>query len=73
MTPMPTWQYYSYLLGYIFFYMLDDMIVFIIAMVTLEMVGVKQSYAKYSRLIGGILMLIIGILMLFKPEILMFN
>ena len=73
MTPMPTWKYYAYLLGYIFFYMLDDMIVFIIAMVTLEMVGVKQSYAKYSHLIGGILMLIIGILMLFKPEILMFK
>jgi hypothetical protein len=70
---MPKWEYYLYLLGYIFFYMLDDMVVFIIAMVTLEMVGIKQSYAKYSHIIGGIIMLAIGILMLFKPELLMFS
>jgi putative Mn2+ efflux pump MntP len=37
------------------------------------MVGIKHSYAKYSHLIGGVIMLIIGILMLFKPGILMFN
>jgi glutaredoxin-related protein len=73
MTPMPGWKYYLYLIVYVFFYMLDDMVVFVIAMVTLEMVGIKQNYAKYSHLFGGIIMLIIGILMLFKPEILMFN
>lgn len=73
MTQMPKLEYYLYLLGYIFFYMLDDMVVFVIAMVTLEMVGIKQSYARYSHIIGGIIMLAIGILMLFKPEILMFS
>lgn len=73
MTNLPSWQYYLYLIAYIFFYMLDDMVVFIIAMVTLEAVGVKQSYARYSHLLGGIIMLAIGVLMLFKPEILMFG
>jgi len=73
MSQMATWKYYAYLVGYIFFFMLDDLIVFIIAMTTLEMVGIKKSYSKYSKLVGGVLMLIIGILMLVKPEILMFK
>ena len=73
MTQMPGWKYYLYLAGYIFFYMLDDMVVFVVAMATLQIVGIKQSYAKYSHLLGGIIMLIIGILMLFAPGILMFN
>ncbi len=66
-------QHYSYILIYIFFFMLDDLVVFTIAMVTLQAVGIESKYARLSRLIGGILMLIIGALLLFKPEILMFG
>ena len=47
--------------------------VFIIAMVTLEITGISNKYNKYSHLIGGIIMLIIGLLMIFKPSILMLN
>ena len=67
------WQYYLYILLYIFFFMLDDLFVFFIAMITLEMTGVTTKYVKYSRLIGGILMLIIGTLLIFKPQLLMFG
>lgn len=73
MSQLSTWKYYLYLAFYILFFMLDDLIVFIIAMVTLESVGIKQKYAKYSQLIGGIVILVIGVLMLVKPEILMFK
>lgn len=72
MNQLQTWQYYSYLLLYIFFFMLDDLAVFIIAMVTLRAVGIESKYGKYSTLIGGIVMLVIGILLLLKPEWLMF-
>lgn len=68
-----TWQYYSYLLAYVFFFMLDDLLIFFIAMTTLKAVGLDGKYARYSRLIGGILILIIGLLLLFKPEWLMFG
>lgn len=68
-----TLQYYGYILLYILFFMLDDMFVFFVAMCTLHMTGITTKYVKYSRLIGGILMVIIGLLLLFKPEILMFN
>ncbi len=62
-----------YTLLYILFFLLDDLIVFIIAMKTLEIKAISNKYGKYSHLIGGIIMLIIGTLMLFKPELLMFN
>lgn len=65
--------YYLYLSLYILFFMLDDLIVFIIAMVTLETVGISSKYTHLSHLVGGVVMLIIGILMLFRPDILMFK
>jgi hypothetical protein len=73
LTPLPFWQYYLYLLGYIFFYMLDDMIVFVVAMITLQMLGVGAKYKQACNLVGGVLMLIIGILLIFKPEALLFG
>jgi glutaredoxin-related protein len=68
---LPFWQYYGYIALYVFFFMLDDIIVFVIAMKTLEVTGLTTKYSRASHLIGGILMLLIGLLMLFKPEILM--
>jgi len=53
--------------------MLDDIIVFSIAMLTLKVTGISNKYTKYSHLIGGIIMLIIGLLMIFKMDWLMFN
>lgn len=66
------WQHYSYLLLYTFIFMADDLLVFFIAMTTLKAVGIESKYSRWSKLIGGVLMLIIGLLLLFKPGILMF-
>lgn len=71
MNNLTGWQYYGYILLYIFFFMLDDLIIFFIAMFTLQATGLTTKYTRASRLIGGILMLIIGLLMIFKPEVLM--
>lgn len=62
-----------YILIYILFFMIDDIIVFVIAMFTFKVTGISTKYTKYSHLIGGIIMLIIGILMILKPEWIMFN
>jgi len=70
---LPAWQYYLYIGLYIFVFMLDDLFVFFAAMITLEMTGITGKYARISKLIGGMLMLIIGLLLIFKPEILMFG
>lgn len=58
---------------YMFFFLIDDMIVFFIAVRTMEVTGISTKYGRISKLIGGILLLGIGILMIFKPEWLMFN
>lgn len=70
---LSSFEYAIYIFLYLLFFLLDDLIVFFIAMTTLKMKGISNKYAKYSHLIGGIIMLIIGILMIFKPEWLMFN
>jgi len=69
---LPTWQYYLYILGYILLYMLDDFIIFVIAMITLKATGISSKYANWARLIGGVVMLYIGYAMLFHPENLAF-
>ena len=62
-----------YVLIYILFFMIDDIIVFVIAMATFKVTGISTKYTKYSHLIGGIIMLIIGLLLILKPEWIMFN
>ncbi len=58
---------------YILFFLIDDILVFVIAMKTLSIKGISNKYTKYSHLIGGIIMVLIGILMVVKPEWLMLN
>jgi thiol-disulfide isomerase/thioredoxin len=69
---LPSWQYYSYIFLYIFFFMLDDLFVFFIAMLALEITGLTNKYVKLSKLIGGIIMLAVGLLLIFKPQWLTF-
>lgn len=73
MYQLPTWHYYSYLFFYILVFMLDDLFIFFTAMFTLQVTGIQSKYTHASHLIGGVLMLSIGLLLLFKPEILMFG
>ena len=64
---------FFYTLIYIVFFLIDDIIIFAIAMSTTKIHAISTKYNKYSHLIGGILMLIIGVLLILKPEWLMFN
>ncbi|MFH1979311.1 MAG: hypothetical protein ABII97_02935 [Patescibacteria group bacterium] len=66
-------QHYSYLLLYVLIFMLDDIIIFAIAMFTLKNVAFTKKYSRASAFIGGILITLIGLLMLFRPEWLMFS
>jgi len=66
-------QYYLYILLYNIFYMLDDFIVFGVAFFTLSRFGFSDKYNRYSTLVAGLLILILGIMLIFRPEILMFG
>lgn len=62
-----------YLLLYVLFYMADDLIVFTIATATLSITTRSSKYTKYANLVGGVIMILIGLLLIFKPDWVMFN
>jgi len=49
-----------YIFLYILFYMVDDFIVFGIALYSFEKIGLTSKYSKLSNFVGGILMLLLG-------------
>jgi glutaredoxin len=67
------WQYYAYLIFYIFIFMLDDMLIFFIAMRTLEIKAISSKYTVWAQWVGGIVIFIIGLLLIFKPGWIMFG
>lgn len=73
LNPLPIWQYYLYIILYILIFMLDDLLVFFAAMITFQITGLSTRYKSWSNLIGGLIMALIGFLLLFKPEALMFG
>lgn len=73
LSQLSTFNYYLYLLLYTLVFMLDDIIIFSLALITLSKIGFSQKYNYWATLIGGLLILILGILLIFKPEFLMFG
>ena len=62
-----------YILLYILFFLIDDIIIFVIAVSSFKITALSTKYAKVSKIVGGIILLLIGILMIIKPEWLMLN
>jgi glutaredoxin len=73
MSNLSTWQHYLYLLLYVGVFMLDDAIIFAIAMMTLHATHMTNRYLRISHLLGGVGMLAIGSLLLFAPQWLAFK
>ncbi len=66
------WQTQFYMVDYIFFYMVDDFLVFGLALWGFDKLHLTQKYSKWSSLIGGLLMLLLGYLLIFHPALLRF-
>jgi len=60
---LTTFQYYSYILLYVFFFMLDDLVIFGTAAFALTS-SLGDRYAKYSRPVGATILIILGVLLL---------
>jgi thiol-disulfide isomerase/thioredoxin len=65
---LPTLEYYGYIALYDFFFMLDDMLIFGSALLIVSNTG--EKYAKYCKMVGGAVMLLLGVLLLFAPQML---
>jgi len=68
MSRLSALEHYGYIALYDFFYMLDDILVFGSALLVFSNVG--EKYAKYCKMLGGAILLILGILLLFAPGML---
>jgi len=66
---LPRFEYYGYLLLYDFFFMLDDLIIFSLAVLALD-TSLGQRYAGHCRLIGSVVLIGLGGMMVFQPEML---
>lgn len=60
---LPTFQYYAYILLYDLFFMLDDIVVFSSAAFAMTS-SLGDRYAKYTRPVGGTILIILGGLLL---------
>jgi hypothetical protein len=60
---LSTFQYYSYILLYVFFFMLDDLVIFATAAFALTS-RAGDRYAKYSRPVGASILIVLGFLLL---------
>ena len=67
LSDLSTVRYYSYILLYVFFFMLDNLVIFgSAALVMTSSLGVR--YAKYARPVGATILIILGALLLFAPD-----
>lgn len=57
------------MLLYILLYMVDDILVFGLAVWGFGKLHLSEKYSQWSALIGGLLMLLLGYLLIFRPEI----
>jgi cytochrome c biogenesis protein CcdA len=67
---LPLWQHYGYLLLYQVFYMLDDSLLLLIAVITLSRRRLQERQGRVLKLVSGMVMLLLGLLLLFRPEVL---
>lgn len=70
---LPRWEYYGYLALYILIFMADDLLVFATAMTAMTVSRFGLRYTRASNLVGGIVLAALGLLLLFRPEWLVFR
>lgn len=63
---------YGYIGLYILLYMIDDLVIFGIAVYTLHATGMTTKYRRFTLIFGGLLMYGLGLLLIFAPEALTF-
>jgi glutaredoxin len=72
LSQLAPWEYLGYLVLYVAVFMLDDLVVLVAALKTLEVTGLTGRYARWSNAVGGVALVVIGALLIFRPEWLAF-
>jgi len=71
MSALPAWQYYAYLVLYSFVFVLNQLVVFLLAFFTMRMKVISPKLIRYVTLIGGIIIFLLGIVIIIQPSWLM--
>lgn len=61
-----------YILIYMIGYMIDDLVVFSMAIISFSMIHHSKKLTFYSQLLGGILMILLGLILIFNRSFLVF-
>jgi hypothetical protein len=70
---LPGWAYYAYLGLYNAAYMLDDAVMVLIAVITLERYKLQERAGRWLKLVSGVVLLALGLALLLRPEWLAFD
>ena len=73
LSQLPQWGYYGYLALYVLVFLIDDLVIFATAMIAVKVTGLTGAYARASHLIGGLVLLVIGAVLILRPELLSFG
>lgn len=70
---LPSYQNYLYIALYSVFYMLDDIVVFLIAVIFMKTFeGFNKKYLRATKIVGAIVMFVLAIMLVFFPRFLTF-
>ncbi|MEM3079482.1 MAG: thioredoxin family protein [Thermoproteota archaeon] len=69
---LPPLVYHLYLSVYVLFYMLDELALLAVFALTLKALKLSVWYGRLAKLVGGAVMLALGLILLFKPRLLVF-
>jgi uncharacterized membrane protein HdeD (DUF308 family) len=65
---LPAWQNYAYLFLYNLAYMFDDGLMVFAVVWTLGKHKLQEREGRVLKLISGLVILVLGLLMLFRPD-----
>jgi glutaredoxin len=68
---LTTVKYYAYLLLYNLAYIFDDALMVAIVVITLSRKSIQESQGRLLKLMSGSVIFILGIILIFKPDLLM--
>lgn len=68
MRNFPAWKNYSYLGLYILAYMLDDVLMVSIVVVTMSKRKLQENEGRWLKLVSGVVILALGLVLIFKPQ-----
>jgi uncharacterized membrane protein HdeD (DUF308 family) len=68
MHKLPQWKNYAYLILYNVAYMFDDGLMVLVVTWTLSKSKLQETQGRWLKLISGLVIVILGSLMIFKPD-----